>query len=271
MNWRHTLLATCAPAVFVMTLLPRAALAADDLLDAPEVTISAARTPTSGFYLRGDIGYAPWASEGDPSLDVATPSPAGLAGGDFDDARFGKPFSGGLGIGYQFNDMLRTDFTADYFEDDFAGRGLSSAPCAGDAAGTHCGLNAKADYSALGLMANAYVDLGTLAGFTPYIGAGLGATQLKWGDVSVSGACADGACAGGPATSYSYDGETSWRFTYALMAGVSYDVGDRLKLDLGYRYSDIAGGDLFRASDARGEDDGLGRHEFRAGLRLSLW
>ena len=55
------------------------------------------------------------------------------------------------------------------------------------------------------------------------------------------------------------------------MAGVSYALTDRVKLDLGYRYSDMAGGDMFRAGAARGEDDGFARHEFRAGVRVALW
>nr|WP_307233541.1 outer membrane protein [Pararhizobium capsulatum] len=273
-NWRHVLLAASAP--LVLAIAPgftSSAHAADDLLDAPEVTISSAENATSGIYLRGDIGYAPWSSEGDPSLRFDAPAPAGLAGVTFDDARFGKPLSGSVGIGYQFNDMVRADFTTDYFKDRFEGRGESAAPCAGEGAGTSCGLNANADYRAIGLMANGYVDLGTLAGFTPYIGGGIGSTHLSWDSVSVSGVCIDGAgaCAGGPATADDFNGENSWRFTYALMAGFSYDLSDRLKLDFGYRYSDITGGDIFRGTNLRGKDDGLSRHEFRAGLRFSLW
>lgn len=269
MNVRHTFLNA---SVLALLLAGGPAMAADDeLLDAPEVTISAAETPIGGFYLRGDLGYAPWAHEGDPSLTLATPSPAGLAVGSFDDARFGKTFSGAIGIGYQFNDMVRADFTTDYFQNDFDGRGVSTLACGGEAAGTTCGLSAQADYDAIGLMANGYVDLGTLAGFTPYVGAGLGSTRISFDDASVSGACVSGVCAGGASTTYDYHGESSWRFTYAVMAGVSYDVSERLKLDLGYRYSDIAGGDVFKGTDARLKDDGFSRHEFRAGLRLAIW
>ncbi|RVP43392.1 porin family protein, partial [Sinorhizobium meliloti] len=56
-----------------------------------------------------------------------------------------------------------------------------------------------------------------------------------------------------------------------LMAGVSYDVTDRLKFDAGYRYSQIADGDMFGSGGAKGHDDGLSRHEFRVGLRFALW
>jgi opacity protein-like surface antigen len=122
-------------------------------------------------------------------------------------------------------------------------------------------------------MANGYVDLATVAGLTPYLGAGLGVTQLRWSDVSLRTSCVPGAagCSGAAPLNQSFDGKSSWRFTYALMAGVSYDMTERLKLDVGYRYSQIADGGIFNSSDIDGLDDGLARHEIRAGLRMSLW
>jgi len=249
------------------------AKAADDLLNAPEVTISAAETGSQGFYLRGDLGYAGWTEEGDPSLRLFDAGTGMTDTASFDDARFGKPVSGALGVGYQFNDMFRADLTGDYFEGRFDGSGDADIPCSGEAAGTSCAGSERADYKATGIMANGYVDLATLAGFTPYLGAGLGVTQLRWSDVSLTTTCVAGAaaCSGAAAVTQSFDGDSSWRFTYALMAGVSYDMTERLKLDFGYRYSQIADGDMFGSSDIDGFDDGLGRHEVRAGLRLSLW
>ncbi|WP_349435705.1 outer membrane protein [Pararhizobium sp. A13] len=249
------------------------AMAADDLLDAPEVTISAVETGTEGFYLRGDLGYAGWTEEGDPSLRLFDAGTGTTDTASFDDARFGKPFSGALGVGYQFNDMFRADLTGDYFDGQFDGGGEADVPCAGEAAGTSCAGGLRADYSAIGIMANGYVDLATLAGFTPYLGAGLGVTQLRWSDVSLTTTCVAGAaaCSGAAAATQSFEGDSSWRLTYALMAGVSYDMTERLKLDFGYRYSQIADGDMFGSSDIDAFDDGLGRHEVRVGLRLSLW
>ena len=184
-----------------------------------------------------------------------------------------------LGVGYQFTDTFRADLTAEYFEGRFNGSSSSTAPCAGQGAGTSCAFSTGADYSALGLMANAYVDFGTLAGFTPYVGAGLGATRLNWDTAVERATCVGGggACAGA-AGSTAYEGRDSWRFTYALMAGVSYDLSDQLKLDVGYRYSHIADGEMFgfgaeALAGARGDkgfDDGLSRHEIRAGPRFSF-
>lgn len=244
------------------------AMADDALMDAPEVTISSSAGSQSGFYVRGDLGYGLWMNGDNPSLTVTGTSD----GASFDDNRFGHPFSGSVGVGYRFNDMVRFDLTGEYFSNDLDTSGEAAFMCPGEAAGTSCAGDLKADYRALGFMANGYVDIATLAGFTPYVGAGLGVTQLRWSDVSIAANCVAGsaACSGAAASTYAFDGDTDWRFTYALMAGVSYDVTDRLKLDVGYRYSKIADGNLFGGNGVRGFDDGLARHEVRAGLRFSF-
>jgi opacity protein-like surface antigen len=130
-------------------------------------------------------------------------------------------------------------------------------------------------------MLNGYVDLGTLAGFTPYLGAGIGATYVDWSNVNAVATCIDGATGCGAGSSgVRYPGQSDWRFTYALMAGVSYDVAANVKIDLGYRFSHVAGGDMFGYSSAdsaagaagtMGRDGSLSRHEIRIGLRITTW
>lgn len=249
------------------------AFAADELIDAPEISISSAETGSAGFYVRGDLGYSGWVQEGDPGLRLLDAGRGTTDTASFDDARFGKPFSGTLGVGYQFNEMIRADVTGDYFDGRFDGSGTASSPCSGEGPGTSCAGSIRANYTAIGVMANGYVDIGTLAGFTPYVGAGLGVTHLRWTDISATTSCVAGAgaCSGAGAVTQSFNGDSSWRLTYALMAGVSYDITERLKLDFGYRFSQIADGDIFGSRDTDGLDDGLGRHEIRAGLRLALW
>jgi opacity protein-like surface antigen len=227
-------------------LLAGVATAADDapldasLIDAPEVTISS-DTSAGGIYLRGDAGFAAYRSDGQPDLA------AGGTTSGFDDDRFGHPVSGTLGIGYRMTDVWRADITADLFEGRFTGTDEAS------------GTVYRADVHAIGVMANGYMDLANIAGFTPYLGAGVGATYLDWRHIRTD----PGAAAG-------YDGRDGWRFTYALMAGASYDLTERLKLDVGYRFSDIADGDMFSGNGETGRDDGLARHEIRAGLRFSF-
>lgn len=231
----------------IAALFATSALAGDiEVIEAPEIDVSASDAAGS-WYVRGDAGYSGWIKGGRPRVEEAGVSRA------FDERRFSRPFSYGAGIGYQFTDVMRADVTADFSRDDFSG----AAACAGGS----CAF--VADYSAAGVMANGYLDLGTLAGFTPYLGAGLGATYLDWRDA---------ACAGAGCTNASLAGQGSLRFTYALMAGASMDLSPGLKLDIGYRFSGIGAGKAFR--DAAGgmdvRDHGLHKHEFRVGLRLPL-
>lgn len=245
------------------------ALAEDDILtDAPEIEIS--ESTTGGWYVRGDLGYAPWVREGDLySTDTGT----GVRT-SFDDARFSKPFSGGIGLGHQFNDMFRADLTAEFSGGDFDGASFGSAPCAvTEPAGTSCRYGHAGSYQSTALMANGYVDFATFAGFTPYLGVGVGATRMRWDGMTISASCVAGgaACVDDDHGSSTASGNTSWRFTYALSAGASYEFRNGMKLDVGYRFTDVADGDMFSSAGASGRDDGFQRHEFRVGLRLSLW
>ncbi len=142
--------------------------------------------------------------------------------------------------------------------------------------GPGCGSQDRADLSAVELMGNAYVDLGTVAGFTPYVGAGLGAVHVDYGDVSGAATCPGVSPCAASGLAASYGGEESWRFAYAVSAGVSYDVTDKITIDTGYRYLNVDGGDAYRFAPATGpmlvaEDDGFDRHTIRAGLRFKFW
>ena len=85
-------------------------------------------------------------------------------------------------------------------------------------------------------MFNGYVDLGTWSGITPYVGAGVGFAYNKlFGFTDTGYAYSDGVQS--PTGGYSDDGG-KWNFAWGLMAGLSFDVTQNLKLDLGYRYLD---------------------------------
>jgi opacity protein-like surface antigen len=111
---------------------------------APDVP-SEIETSTSGLYVRGDVGWSflEW------------------SGGSDDNA-----FVAGGGIGYQFNDMLRMDMTADFTGD------YEVAP--------------GAEVSTTTLLGNAYLDFANDTMFTPYVGAGVG-----YGWVNGSGGAVD--------------------------------------------------------------------------------
>src|SRR5690606_24747969 len=102
-----------------------------------------------------------------------------------------------------------------------------------------------------------------------------GVTYLRWDGLGSNYYCVDGAAAC-PGDSFvgsaSRGKESDWRFTWALMAGVSYEATKNLSVDVGYRYRRIEGGDTFGwdaaaladgATGSQGYDDGYSQHQVR--------
>ncbi|TCD15430.1 outer membrane protein [Oricola cellulosilytica] len=216
----------------------------------------------SGWYLRGDIGYA-WNDF--RGADYYT-FPGGVVAGSNSLAGDLKgSFTYGAGVGYQINSYLRSDVTIDWFETDFEGSTRGSCGVATDCISTDV-----ATASALALMVNAYVDLGTYGRFTPYVGAGFGGAHVDWGNLTNT-AC-DAANPSSCDPSVSHWGNAEWRFAYAVMAGVSVDVSCRVAADLGYRFRRIEGGSPFGYAAGTGPvyDKGIDSHEIRAGVRYKF-
>ena len=156
-----------------------------------------------------------------------------------------------------------------------------------NSAGTPIGISAlsgdcvsgqDARFKRTGLLANAYIDLGTWAGVTPYVGAGAGVTYAKVDGVYDWYTGNNGAAyapnipyptgfppvwvtgAGTPTTApagFTF-GQQSRRvdvsrsqtkFTWALMAGLTLDVAANTKIDLGYRFVNM--GSLLRRRPPR--------------------
>ena len=74
-------------------------------------------------------------------------------------------------------------------------------------------------------------------------------SYLSWSDLNDTTYCVRRSrplrAADGAVGSTGHAGEDGWRFTYALMAGVAYDLSNNFKLDVGYKYRSIDGGDMF--------------------------
>ncbi|MCY0096445.1 outer membrane protein [Hoeflea ulvae] len=254
----------------------------DDIIYAPELPVTQPVEIGTGWYLRGDLGYST-KTRGvatDYSIFSAGP-PATYTGATFTGSSLDGDWSGSFGAGYNFTDYLRADVTFDYSRGRFAGSTSSTGSCTGLAAG-QCASAESQDFEQYGFMANAYVDLGTVNGFTPYVGAGAGVTRVLWEPANSDQSCisAVGNICTGTATDRTYPGSDTWRFTYALMAGASYDLTKDLKIDLGYKYSKIRSGDQYgfdatsAAAGATGikvSDNGFEKHEIRVGLRYSIW
>jgi opacity protein-like surface antigen len=276
-------IALSAAALALAPLAP--ALAADyepPIISAPDQFVPV--EVGTGWYLRGDVGYAFSRSMGDVNFRTFDAASGTYAHGTFDDTDLDAGMSYGIGFGYTFNQWLRSDITLDGFKADVDGSRSTSAPCSADPglAGTTCRTTGATSVSTLSLMANGYVDLGTYSGFTPYVGAGAGVSRVEWDDVTESTYCEDGtsACTAALLGKTNHSGKTNYRFTYALMAGLAYDISPNLKLDVGYKYTHVAGDDMFGwdtgsstagATGAQGKDDGFSSQEVRIGLRYELW
>lgn len=253
----------------------------------------------SGWYLRGDVGYT---LNHLPTFDIIA-SPA---------QQNSSILSASIGAGYYINDWLRVDgdinfLNADQYVDTF------NSTCAGEetilvtdtasgipiargniAATRDCvGTNEASNVQNSGLV-NAYADLGTFAGFTPYVGAGAGVSVTNYRTAQGNRMCAaEGSetvvgtntittaflCTGQTAVTDApvpyvgtENGKTQIGLAYALSAGVAYKVSKNTQLDLGYRftalpsttYATYDGGVLATAT-------GLNFHQVRLGLRYQIW
>lgn len=242
-----------------VALLATSATAADLYLDpAPEISVT---DPFGGWYLRGHLGMSNQrlGKLSHPGYAIVD-SHEFLDAGGFDSAPIG-----GVGVGYQFNEWLRTDAFVEY-------RG-------------------KADFSALDrywdgavwrpneydakksewlIMANVYVDLGDYHGIVPYVGAGVGASRntiSNFTDVDVSR----------PAVAYA-GSDPQWNLAWALHAGLGYQVNDRLTVDFGYSYLNLGDAktgtintfDGSAVEPAAMKFKDITSHDFKVGLRYSL-
>ena len=251
--------------------------------------------PFGGWYIRADINYDfvdgdDFKRKGDLlggskfGGQPATPLPGGPFsdpdGGihpDYDDM-----YSVGVGVGGHLGQYLRADITADYLFDggfettsDFGGCGVNTCGAAGF----------DADMEAIIVLANAYVDLGTYAGITPYVGAGIGFAHIDYSDITQTG-CVDPTVTAGTTgktcgttfetSTAKYDGDSSLRLAWSLAAGASYDVTHAFAVDAGYRYVRVEDGSIGHVgADAETvgydlRDDGLDMHQIRLGARLKL-
>ncbi|MER0238273.1 outer membrane protein [Fulvimarina sp. MAC8] len=224
----------------------------------------------NGWYLRGDVGYAfESMTDADWTIECTGQAcpPAFPQRGQYSDLDVDGDFEFTLGAGHRFTDYLRADVTATRFKTDVT-----------FADGAYDNLR-SGDLTAWQVMANGYFDLGTYVGLTPYVGGGVGATHVKMEQATCS--YLGGSCTFDNTFTYDTQETSDWRFTYSLMAGVSYDINKSLKLDVGYRYSDVEGADMPRMSvthiqdgdkfSLEQKDDGFDRHAITVGLRYSLW
>ena len=210
----------------------------------------------TGWYLRGDVGFG--RATGQTFTMAATDYSAGGRGG---------AFGFGAGFGYKFNDWLRADLTVDQVTSFGLKRRIGTVAC--NTTNT-CTIDRGYDGTLMPIMANAYLDFGNWAGFSPYVGGGGGAAQMTTGGTF---AYTDTTTAAVVSTSVTT--RSKWTPALAAMAGLTVDLGSGIQLDAGYRYLWLTDGSTgARAQNGAGAAvpatagfgvDGI--HQARVGLR----
>ena len=217
----------------------------------------------SGWYLRGDIGMTNQQFKGLHQRLYDVPGTTVEAVGmGWDSSMFL-----GIGVGYKFNDWLRADLTGEYRgKANFHGLDIVRS---GGNTFTDEYRGSKSEWLVL---ANFYVDLGTWYSFTPFVGAGIGASYNTISNfLDVCTTCTGGGVATG-------DTASKWNFAWALHAGVAYKVNSQLTIEFAYRYvslGDAVSGDLVTFTGTNNinnpmEFNKISSHDLKLGVRWLL-
>lgn len=244
------------------------------LKDGPYVMPEMAR-----WYLRGDIGYATHRDLDMHELDFNGYSQP------LTDTSIDEAWTAGGGIGIYFTPSIRGDVTVDYRAD----AGVDAFKPVGD-------LNngdRSFDVDSTVVLANLYYDIDMHAGFTPYLGFGLGWASNRANEGTGTGWWSAGCGCSADQYPVVIESNSTSNFAWALMAGVSVDLGgyrggslkdveavaSAWKLDIGYRYVDLGevntGEVVLQHNPSQTSGDPViedyGAHEFRIGLRYDIY
>lgn len=233
----------------------------------------------SGWYLRGDVGYA------FNSAYEVNESPSGLSTKN-------KAWSGSIGMGYHFTDYFRAEVDLGILPSGEFDRRYTTT-CEGTETysiitdggtvveGTRPGERPcegfdSGDNTAYNFMAKGFVDLGTYVGLTPYVGGGVGVAYSSYKlsedardcNNSTNFECYDPSFYEGTQSR-----ERQYNFSYALGAGVAYEIAKNVQLDLGYEYVAVPSAKFINVDNAGNPyvDEGVDFHQVKLGLRYDLW
>jgi opacity protein-like surface antigen len=230
----------------------------------------------TNWYVRGDLGIS---FDRAPSVSFS-PSALGAVAAPYTIGNGSNwtttDFTGGAGFGYRWNDWLRFDATWDYRNGPGGSRqatvvcpySLQPSPNGAgflyDTTNT-CGASTNVRQFDNAFLGNAYLDLGTYYGFTPYVGGGLGlnmntlTASVNYNETANGQPyAADLTPFGGlPSVWVNTQGQplapqpniafapqywnrsirsTTWSMAWALAAGVDYKITPSMTLEIGYRY-----------------------------------
>lgn len=205
------------------------------------------RAAPGNCYFRGDTGYS---ASSDPEVEWFTAGGDDVRTLDFEGTWFAE---GGIGCGTGSRGFRGEIVFGVHGERKFDGE----PPAAPPADPMHWNLQS---YTA---MFNIYKDLGNFNGAVPYLGAGIGMSYNRLDEVYFTQ---------NPLLVNRIEGDDDLSFAWSLMAGVGYQVTDRLILDIGYRFMDMGKAQSGRVDDIgivnpRVYIDDLHAHEVKVGFR----
>lgn len=216
---------------------------------------------SGSWYLRGDIGFTN--QDVDRLENIVGAGTTQTIQKGFDSSPFG-----GVGIGYKFNPWLRFDATGEYrAKANFHGFERYSDATLPTGFGTDEYTGSKSEWVAL---ANAYIDLGTWYGFTPFIGAGVGGAYNTIHDFRDTNVVTAGVAFGRESS--------KWNLAWAVHAGVAYAVSPDVSVEFAYRYlhlGDAQSGDLITYTGVSTVFNpmhfrDLESHDFKVGFRWAF-
>ncbi|MEO5338244.1 MAG: porin family protein [Magnetospirillum sp. WYHS-4] len=221
----------------------------------PEPTKAAGEPATgTGAYLRLDAGLA---ITHDPELSPNNAWPTGR--GTQAESDSGDSFAGQVGIGYRFSPEFRSDITL----------GLHNQTVEYGSPGGGSTVKGETDIRSLVTMLNAYYDIGTFDGLTPYLGAGIGWAHHWSEDINHTSTAG---------RSGSEKGDDSNTFAWGVGGGVAYALSPEWVVDLSYRFTDLGKPDVAKGwTDSAGTaygattlGDHLRSHDIMIGLRYQF-
>jgi opacity protein-like surface antigen len=241
--------------------------------DMPEPPVYTPPPPAhfGGWYLRGYIGMTNQKLGELDNVLFDTTDELVIHTKNFES---GVTFGGG--IGYEFNEWFRTDFTAEYRGE----VGFHGFDTWEDTVGDPRFNNYTAKKSEWLFLANAYVDMGTYYGVTPYLGAGIGASYNKihsFRDEGIEYETPGDLDSGAPTMAYAAD-HGEWNLAWALHAGMSFKATKNLTIDVGYSFlnlgdaqtGDIIGFDGSNTIDNPMHFNDIISHDVKLGFRWSF-
>jgi opacity protein-like surface antigen len=179
------------------------------------------------WYLRGDIGMT---NQKVKRLDnfLYVGNSINSVGLEFDSSMLF-----GLGVGMQYNNWLRVDLTGEFRgNSDFNGLDIVNSTYTDE---YHA---KKREWL---FLLNAYVDLGTWWCLTPFVGAGIGFSQVTISNFTdICTTCSSNGNAA-PGVAFA-DSASQWNFAWALHAGLAFQASNNVTIELAYRYVSLGDG-----------------------------